>query len=531
MKDNAFAHEADVIIIGLGGAGACAAIEAHSYGAKVIILEKQSNTNHYSNTRLSGGGFLTPKLSEEHDALIQYAEAMFSGGNIPWNFEGEQPSFYSKKLAELWIKYASSNINFMQNLDPKFTVVCSGDAAFENFPGAKKAEIKCCTSTYSGKISKEYNNIYNAIDLPKLQQEQGEAFHLCILEGIKKRNIEIHYNTKAIDLLFNDNREIIGVRARSENKEISYKCKKGVILASGGYEYNKEMRKSFLEGPGIDGWAFYGSTENTGDGIAMALKAGAGLSMISKASARLITAVPLRKYGLKIGLETPVIGKPNEIIVDNYGKRYANERRVTQNPSRYHFYKEAVAFDSINLNYPRIPSWLIFDENLRMRAPLVRLRLTRILNVPWSYDNMDAIKRGWILKSNSIRGLAIQIKKHNENRRLMNPGILSDTINTFNNFCKNGKDVEFGRDESTLGPIEKPPYYALPLYAGGPNTKGGLMADPERRVLDWEGNPIKRLYAVGEICSVFQFAYQAGGNLSECIAFGRIAGKTVMEDN
>ena len=103
------------------------------------------------------------------------------------------------------------------------------------------------------------------------------------------------------------------------------------------------MRKSFLEGPGIDGWAFYGSTENTGDGIAMALKAGAGLSMISKASARLITAVPLRKYGLKIGLETPVIGKPNEIIVDNYGKRYANERRVTQNPSRYHFYKEAVA--------------------------------------------------------------------------------------------------------------------------------------------------------------------------------------------
>lgn len=58
MKENALVHEADVIIIGLGGAGACAAIEAHSYGAKVIILEKQASTNHYSNTRLSGVVFL-----------------------------------------------------------------------------------------------------------------------------------------------------------------------------------------------------------------------------------------------------------------------------------------------------------------------------------------------------------------------------------------------------------------------------------------------------------------------------------------
>lgn len=531
MKENGFAYEADVIIIGLGGAGACAAIEAYSHGAKVIILEKQSNINHYSNTRMSGGGFLTPKSSGDYYALVEYAKAMFSGENIPWNFEGEQSPFYSKKLAELWVEYAPSNVNFMQNLDPKFSVAYSGGVAFTSFPGAKKAEINCCTSSYSGKISKEYNNNYNAIDLPKLQQEQGEAFHLCILEGIKKNNIEVHYNTRAIDLLVNSNREIIGVKARREDNEVSYKCKKGIILASGGYEYNKKMRKSFLEGPGIEGWAFYGSTENTGDGIRMALKVGAGLSMVSKASARLITAVPVRKHELKIGLETPVIGKPNEIIVDNYGKRYADERRVTQNPSRYHFYKEAVAFDSINLNYSRIPSWLIFDENLRMRAPIVRLRLTKILNIPWSFDNIDAIKKGWILKSDSIKGLAMQIKKHSENRGLMNPSIFSDTIRTFNNFCKNGKDTEFERDKSTLEPIEKPPFYALPLYAGGPNTKGGLMVGPERRVLDWEGNPIKRLFAVGEICSVFQFAYQAGGNLSECIAFGRIAGKTVTEDN
>ncbi|MDD4729920.1 MAG: FAD-binding protein, partial [Dysgonamonadaceae bacterium] len=78
---------------------------------------------------------------------------------------------------------------------------------------------------------------------------------------------------------------------------------------------------------------------------------------------------------------------------------------------------------------------------------------------------------------------------------------------------------------STMGVIRKPPFYAMKLYPGGPNTKGGINADAKRRVLDWDGNPINRLFTAGEISSVFKFAYQAGGNLTECIVCGRVAGK------
>jgi 3-oxosteroid 1-dehydrogenase len=92
-------------------------------------------------------------------------------------------------------------------------------------------------------------------------------------------------------------------------------------------------------------------------------------------------------------------------------------------------------------------------------------------------------------------------------------------------FCRNGKDEDFDRDPATIGPVLEPPFYALPLYAGGPNTKGGIAANAKREVIDWKGIPIPRLYAVGEIASVIKFVYQAGGNLAECIAFGRIAGK------
>jgi len=70
-------HIADVIIVGFGGAGGCAAIAAHDQGAKVIILEKQSEENHYSNTRMSGGGFHSPDPSGSSKALKDYAKAMF----------------------------------------------------------------------------------------------------------------------------------------------------------------------------------------------------------------------------------------------------------------------------------------------------------------------------------------------------------------------------------------------------------------------------------------------------------------------
>ncbi|MDD4897045.1 MAG: FAD-binding protein [Atribacterota bacterium] len=519
-------HQTDVIIIGLGGAGGCAAIEAHTYGSKVIVLEKQPENRHYSNTRMSGGGFHSPEPSGDKKALKNYVKAMFSGENLPWKIEGEQPD-YSEKLAEIWVEYAPQNINFMQSLDPDFKVVLFGKAAFPYFPGSIASKYTCYSGTYSGKVTKEYSNNSDAINLKKELQQKGEAFHLCILNGLKKRNIEVHYNTRAIELIPDCDGKIIGVKAKQNDNQLFYKATKGVILASGGYEYNKRMRRSFLEGPGVEGWAFYGTTENTGDGIEMALKVGAGLSKIGKAAARLIAAVPVRKYGLKIGLITPSVGKPHEIVVDNYGNRYANERRVTQNPSCYNFYKEATLFDSVNLNYPRIPSWMIFDENLRTRGPLTYLRVANCNFIPWTYDNMDAIEKEWILKALNIRDLALKIKNHTDNRGLMKEDVLINTVYRFNNFCKNGKDLDFGRDKSTMGTIDKPPFYAIPLYIGGPNTEGGLLADDNRQVLDWKGKPIKGLYCAGEISSVFQFAYQAGGNLAECIVFGRIAGKVV----
>jgi succinate dehydrogenase/fumarate reductase flavoprotein subunit len=112
----------------------------------------------------------------------------------------------------------------------------------------------------------------------------------------------------------------------------------------------------------------------------------------------------------------------------------------------------------------------------------------------------------------------------------MDAAALAQAVETWNRFCAAGHDSDFEREPGTMGTVAEPPFYAIPLYPGGPNTKGGLRADAQRRVLDWEDRPIPRLYAVGEICSVFQFVYQGGGNLAEGIAFGRVAGRNAAAE-
>jgi succinate dehydrogenase/fumarate reductase flavoprotein subunit len=514
--------EADVVVMGFGGAGACAAIEAHDAGAKVLLLEKQPKATHYSNTRMAGGIFHSPDPTGDKAALKEYAKAMFSGENIPWKFEGEQPEV-SDGLAEAWVQYAPDNVPFLRKQDPDMKFVASGGAAFPQFPGAQDAKYRTYFTTYTGRA----DLTTPTKDAPKSQKMNGEAFFACLQNGVETRGIQVLYGTPGKRLVTNDKGEVLGVIAQQDGKEIACLAKRAVVITSGGYEYNKAMRQAFLEGPGVEGWAFYGTPENTGDGIAMAIKAGAGLMKVGKAASRLIMAVPLRQHGLKMGIITDSVGRPNSIVVDNLGNRYIAETLVTDDPSRYFSYKEAVRFDITKLLYPRVPSWMIFDETFRSKVTITTLGVSTAGYglVPWTKDNMDAINRGWILKADTVEELAAKIAANPENRKLMEPANLAKTVARFNELSAKGKDEDLNRRAATLGPIEKPPFYALPLYAGGPNTKGGIAANAKREVLDWDGKPISRLFTAGEVSSALKFVYQAGGNLSECIVMGRIAGK------
>ena len=522
-------YEADVVIVGFGSAGGCAAIEARDRGAEVVILEKQPEDTHYSNTRMSGGGFHSPDPSGDFDSLKAYAKAMFSGENLPGKLEGDQAEF-SDELAEIWAKYSPHNAEFMRGLDPSFKAVLSANAAFPEFPGAAKSGYAVVRSTYTGQYDEDALK-GRTKDTAKTEKQSGEAFHACMLTGVQSRGVPIHYGVSAKELITDESGAVVGVVAERGSQRVTYRARRAVIITSGGYEYNARMRKAFLDGPGMEGWAFYGSPANTGDGIRMALRIGAALSRVGSIAGRVICAVPERRHGLRIGMNTSGVGKPNEIVVDNHGRRYASERRITKDPSRYIFYKEALHFDTKTLSYPRIPSWMIFDSVMMKRGPVVSVAAAAYNNVDWGEDNAAALRNGYILEGRTLEDLAERIRKHPDNKEKMDTAALLEAVEKWNRYCAARHDPDFEREVGTMGPVAEPPFYAIPLYPGGPNTKGGLRADAQRRVLDWDDKPIPRLYAAGEICSVFQFVYQGGGNLAEGITFGRIAGRNAAAEN
>lgn len=534
--------EAEVVVLGLGGAGASAAIEAYDAGASVMVIEKQPEDRVFNNTRMSGGVFHNPDPSGDRAARVDYIKAMMSGENCPWKFEGEQ-EHVSEEMAEMFADGIMEVADFLLAQAPDLdaeAMAPGGDASFPSFPSFAEAK-------YGRTVSCRYKDYADADPEKKpYEQEQnhknrGESFWWALVEqGIKEKRPEIRllFDTAADALIKDESGAVIGVKVLQGDKALNIKASKGVVLATGGFEYNTMMRRAFLEGPGVKGWSFYGSPYNTGDGIRMGILAGAALAKVGKCASRIELAFPAgyayETYGLKQGVACAATAARNSFIVDNHGNRYADESIITDStrPYRYQFYHEAVQYDLLNMAFSRDPSWLIFDETLCSSMSIANTGFSAVPYdfVPWSADNQLAIENGWILKADTIEELGELIKADEENRSMMDPQVLKQTADRFNELVAAGEDADFGRLPNTMGAVENGPFYAVKLYPGGPNTKGGVDADATRHVLDWDGNQIPRLYTAGEISSVFKFTYQAGGNLTECIVCGRLAGKNAAAE-
>jgi succinate dehydrogenase/fumarate reductase flavoprotein subunit len=497
---------------------------------------------------MSGGGWHNPDPTGDHEALVEYVKAMMSGENLPWKLEGEMPD-HSDAMARMFAEEMKKSEAWLMKLDPELdqnALISRGEGSFPMFP-------KCKEAKYGQLIATRYKGYADAdpdvpmYQRPKQQKSSGEALMYAIIEeGIKKQrpNIRILYETPFkyfIRPVVNGALQgpVQGVTAITKGgKEITVRAKRAVVVTTGGFEYSVKMRRAFQEGPGVKGWGFYGSLDNTGDGIEAAILIGAGLVKVGKSASRIEAAFPYgptwEQKGLKVGVSTAATSGRNSVIVDNYGKRYTDEHIITDltRPYRYQFYKEAVKYDMLGMVYPRIPSWLIFDETRRAASTVVNFNSSVGYGLlPWSRDNMDAINRGWIIKADTIDELAGKIKADPENRQLIDAANFRETVRRFNELCAAGRDTDFNRTPATMGPVEKPPFYAMKMYPGGPNTKGGIDANEKRQVVDWEGNVIPRLYTAGEMSSVFKFVYQGGGNITECLVCGRVAGRNAAAES
>jgi succinate dehydrogenase/fumarate reductase flavoprotein subunit len=455
--------EADVVVVGYGGAGAAAAISAHDAGASVIVLEKDTGGG---NTRLATNAFACPLNNAAAREHLRILSSGTTAGDI----------------IDAFLNWSAKNTEFIKELGGEVLSVTPGPT-FAQLPGSE-AMLRFRVKGVAG-------------------ERGGASLWNLLSKNVQQRKIRVHQETPGKKLLRSGD-EVIGVEANRAGNSFRVRASKAVVLATGGFEYNEEMKKEYLLG--YPTYA-YGHSGNRGDGIKLAQDVGADLWHMKSVAAPMGYKFP--EYAAAFTMQMPALGY---IIVDQMGRRFCNETGL----EHYSMWMEVTRFDKETFGLSRIPSFVIFDERTRLAGPISQIGHGANRTYVWSADNSDEIKRGWIKGAENPEELARDLGMISRNR-------LAETLSRYQQFCTRGDDSDFGRSKDSLIELHGS-LFGVPLWPCLLNTQGGPKRNSRGQILNVWGQPIKRLYGAGELGSIWGFQYQSGGNLSECLASGRMAG-------
>ena len=477
--------EADVIVVGFGAAGVATAVTAHDLGADVIILEKAPEGQEGGNTRVAGQGYLNTSSA---DLAAQYLTALCGPYTVP------------EEMVRVWADEMCRNNDWLAELggDPQEHQHQPVGIEFPDLPGSN-----CVHKFHDGPVY-GYSNTW----------KQFERL-------VKERPIRILYETPGKQLIQDGGSgEILGVRAVHGDSAIAVRARKAVVLTCGGFENNQEMIRNFL--PGVPYCYTSGSPYNEGDGITMAMAVGADLwHMNNFAGPSMALKVPevrtsFSMQALHYSKEIP----GGAIVVGPDARRFTDEKYKTRHG------KVPVSGRWLPLATP-CPMHLIFDHVHFSAGPIYDKTPTHgwtqiIERYDWSEDNSVELAKGWIKTADTIADIAEKVG--------LDPTTLGDTVARWNTGCERGEDFDFGRT-LMMSPIVEPPFYAVELSPSMLNTQGGPRRNERAQIVRPDGAPIPRLYSAGELGSIYSYLYQGTGNIGECLAFGRIAGRNAAAES
>ncbi|MXY90766.1 MAG: FAD-dependent oxidoreductase [Gammaproteobacteria bacterium] len=473
---NGWDREADVVVLGMGAAGCAAAISAADAGASVILLEKMPEGREGGNTRISGGIWYN---SLDRDGMATYLRSLCGPYTLP------------EEIIEVWADETYKNTEWLESLGVTPGVHADYKPEYPEMPGA------------------EFYGGYLGVNGEMGQQLLWKA----LSAAVRDRGVEVALDTPAKELVTDDDGTVIGVVASSGGQPLRVGARRGVVLATGGFENNPEMVRDYLQLPGSPVW---GSPAGTGDGIKMAQKVGADLWHMDNMAANLGFAVD----EFEAGMFVMFIFSMGFICVGNDGRRSHNEI-----PPQGHGHG---LIDGDYELFQRRPLHVIFDEATRMAGPISPPR--EVLPVgwnmlmegyDWSSDNSVEIEKGWIQKADTLAELAGILG--------INADGLDAAVASWNDACAAGHDP-LGRPAATLAPLATPPYYGFtsaPLLGW---TNGGPRRNEKAQVLDPFGETIGRLYAAGTVSSTYSRCKDGGFHIGDALAFGRVAGRNAAAE-
>ena len=343
-----------------------------------------------------------------------------------------------------------------------------------------------------------------------------------MLKACLDQNVEIRTGCAVKELLVAED-QVSGVVIETEEGPLNINARRGVVLASGGFDWDEGLCRSFLRGPMTHPVSM---ETNTGDGLRMSMKAGAMLANMREAWWIPVAVVSESENPMGRVLINGQRTLPHSIMVNKHGRRFTNEA------ANYNAFGAAFHVEDVSkFEYQNLPCWLVFDETY---AEKFGFRVASGVEGKGVAD--------WVTRADSPTLLAESLGINAEN--------LEATISRWNQLCEENHDPDFGRGDSafdrwwgdphrkgdreaTLGTLTRAPYYAVEIKSGCLGTKGGPKVDKHGRVVNIDGEAIRGLYAAGNVMgSPFGMTYGGpGGTLGPAMVFGFLSASHAVSRN
>jgi succinate dehydrogenase/fumarate reductase flavoprotein subunit len=471
-------QEADIVVVGLGCAGAAAAIEAATEGASVIVLEKMSEDQAGGDTSCNGG-YMIPSCYQAEN-MVNYS---FGEMDLTWAKSIQEEA---EKIPE-WL-LENANVEYDMETETMMHI-----------PGS------------------------------------GPTVYLAITNALSEFDFPILYETSGKKLIIDSATGAVrGVEAEQGSNTIRVRANKAVILTTGSYTANIDLMRE-LHLPGMN-FVSTGAPANTGDGLIMGLSVGAAPMMLGKGVDW--DAVAFKKASEEMGTGIAVSARSAGVIVNMAGKRFMNESMsITHNKGDLPFLSYDGAFP-VYEGYRNLPFWEVWDDTVIKTAPLGNhiqeecpsngwTWATAHKVLDWSQNNEAEIAKGWIIKADTIEELATKMstKTYMGQDIHMDAKVLAETVDTYNGYCETGADSEFFKPAAALKLLATPPFYAAELVPSIMYTIGGLKINANGQTLAYDGQPIARLYSAGNVGQGVQLSPDS---IPACMACGKIAARHAL---
>lgn len=543
----------DVVVVGAGGAGLAAALTAASKGLKTVLIEKSPYWG--GSTSRSGGGVWIPNnsvlrrdgVTDTVDDARTYVHAII-GEHAPadridaYIDRGPEALDYLMAHSPLNLEWVKGYSDYYpeapggrvggRSVEPRpFDARLLGDDLATLHPQYTKAPLNMVVlqSDYKwmnvgmrhwrgiAKMAKVAGRFTWSKSRNKKMIAMGAALAAELLIGCRKAGVDIRLSTPLTGLIVEDG-AVVGatITTGDEATPGEIRARYGVIMASGGFEHNAEMRAQYQRAPIGTEWTT-GAASNTGDGIRAALDAGADVSLMDDAWWG--PTIPLPK-GPWFALSERNV--PGTFMVNERGVRFMNESLPYVEAGHQMYGGDFGQGDGEGAN---IPAWLVMDQRCRNRYLFAGLPARQPIPGSW-------LKSGAIVKADTITELAEKM------------GVPVDaftaTTERFNGFARSGVDADFQRGVSgydnyygdptnkpnpNLGVVDKAPFYAVKMVPGDLGTKGGIDTDVAGRALRADGTVIEGLYAAGNTSApVMGHTYAGpGATIGPAMVFGYLA--------